>query len=49
MTGNRAICYPLPRSRGRVREEACFTARTRKSPLPAPPPQAGEGEVCDTA
>jgi hypothetical protein len=46
MTNTRAICYTLPRLRGRVREGGHSTARTRgKSPLPNPPPQAGEGEV----
>jgi len=38
--------FPLPRLRGRAREGANSTAQTRgKSPLPNPPPQAGEGVI----
>jgi len=38
--------FPLPRLRGRAREGANSTAQTRgKSPLPNPPPQAGEGAI----
>jgi tripartite-type tricarboxylate transporter receptor subunit TctC len=40
----RAASFSLPRLRGRVGEGANSTALTRgKSPLPGPPPQAGEG------
>src|SRR5260221_269753 len=44
LTATGAASDPLPRLRGRAREEAYSTARARgKSPLPNPPPQAEEG------